>query len=303
MDEAVTNSVLHDSSDSFIPVSAVILATIITIVVLVLSTSYCIWNFSFTIWWAHHRGHIYYHRNSAILSDFNYEYNHAPLDSWSYSVDPRALRVCDEPISFVNPRDVWAPSSRERDLQFQSQQETDDNTAVNLSSNLEGLSAVVESETRVQNGVVQHISEPSGTCDHPKFHLGPSSSTENSNVHTADLENAGSSVAKLGQPAPNQVASQPPLTLICCDTTFPTQAHYNRHRRYHDKPQSCLHCPRDFGTTKDLNRHINDIHERTKVFYCLKQTCRRSRALRGKGFSRKENWKRHMKDAHGVDVN
>jgi len=72
--------------------------------------------------------------------------------------------------------------------------------------------------------------------------------------------------------------------------------------------QPCPHCDRGFETAKDVNRHINGVHETTKRWFCTVARCRYSRSSvgphrtfsHGKGFSRKDNWSRHMKNKHGV---
>lgn len=74
------------------------------------------------------------------------------------------------------------------------------------------------------------------------------------------------------------------------------------HQRYHTKDHKCPYhdCGKGFGTKTHLQRHINDRHEKKKKFHCVVAGCDYSRQG-GKGFPRKDNWKRHMTKIHGVD--
>lgn len=54
-----------------------------------------------------------------------------------------------------------------------------------------------------------------------------------------------------------------------------------------------------FGTKTHLDRHINDKHEKTRKFYCSVSDCPYSRQG-GKSFPRKDNWRRHMQNKHGI---
>lgn len=76
----------------------------------------------------------------------------------------------------------------------------------------------------------------------------------------------------------------------------------SHHRRYHERPHECPHqnCDKRFGTKTHLDRHINDKHKKTRKFHCLEQACPYSRAG-GKGFPRKDNWRRHMINKHGMN--
>jgi hypothetical protein len=74
----------------------------------------------------------------------------------------------------------------------------------------------------------------------------------------------------------------------------------SHHRRYHDRPWSCTHCDRSFGTVTHLNRHVNDKHKQTRKYYCTQPGCDYSRQGT-KSFPRKDNWKRHMRKKHAVE--
>jgi len=111
---------------------------------------------------------------------------------------------------------------------------------------------------------------------------------------------------------PASLASSPVSTqasfLSChisgCLRTFTHNHEYNRHKKSHTHPDKCQHCGRGFETPKDVKRHINDVHETTRRYFCIVSTCRYSRSVHveRKGFSRKENWRRHMRTKHNVEL-
>jgi len=49
-----------------------------------------------------------------------------------------------------------------------------------------------------------------------------------------------------------------------------------------------------------VKRHHNDIHEKVREFVCPVKGCKYARDGKEGGFSRKDNWKRHMKGKHGA---
>ncbi|KAK7426821.1 hypothetical protein QQZ08_006722 [Neonectria magnoliae] len=87
-----------------------------------------------------------------------------------------------------------------------------------------------------------------------------------------------------------------------CSQVFDQPHKLKHHQRYHTKEHKCPYpnCGKGFGTKTHLQRHINDRHERKKKFHCAIQGCDYSRQG-GKGFPRKDNWKRHMTKIHNVD--
>lgn len=88
-----------------------------------------------------------------------------------------------------------------------------------------------------------------------------------------------------------------------CGKQYSLQSELKHHVRHHEKPVACQACPRSFPTTKDLRRHINSVHETTRTWYCTVVGCKFSKistgGVGGKSFTRKDNWRRHMKDIHG----
>ncbi|KAH7176497.1 hypothetical protein EDB81DRAFT_39793 [Dactylonectria macrodidyma] len=87
-----------------------------------------------------------------------------------------------------------------------------------------------------------------------------------------------------------------------CRQVFDQPHKLKHHQRYHTKEHKCTYpgCGKGFGTKTHLQRHINDRHEKKKKFHCAVQGCDYSRQG-GKGFPRKDNWKRHMTKIHNMD--
>ncbi|PHH88831.1 hypothetical protein CDD83_6989 [Cordyceps sp. RAO-2017] len=87
-----------------------------------------------------------------------------------------------------------------------------------------------------------------------------------------------------------------------CQQVFDQPHKLKHHQRYHSKDHKCpyANCEKGFGTKTHLHRHINDRHEKKKKFHCSVPGCDYSRAG-GKGFPRKDNWKRHMIKTHHMD--
>ncbi|EQL03303.1 Zinc finger transcription factor ace1 [Ophiocordyceps sinensis CO18] len=87
-----------------------------------------------------------------------------------------------------------------------------------------------------------------------------------------------------------------------CNQAFDQPHKLKHHQRYHSKDHKCPYdnCGKGFGTKTHLQRHINDRHEKKKKFHCSVQGCDYSR-IGGKGFPRKDNWKRHMTKIHNMD--
>ncbi|KAJ4140175.1 hypothetical protein NW768_001530 [Fusarium equiseti] len=87
-----------------------------------------------------------------------------------------------------------------------------------------------------------------------------------------------------------------------CHQVFDQAHKLKHHQRYHTKDHKCPYpnCGKGFGTKTHLQRHVNDRHERKKKFHCAVPGCDYSRQG-GKGFPRKDNWKRHMTKIHNMD--
>lgn len=82
----------------------------------------------------------------------------------------------------------------------------------------------------------------------------------------------------------------------------PAAANANsHHKRYHERPHECTFrdCGRRFGTRTHLDRHVNDKHSKSRKYHCTEEGCPYS-VPGGKSFPRKDNWRRHMVNKHGV---
>jgi len=90
-----------------------------------------------------------------------------------------------------------------------------------------------------------------------------------------------------------------------CFDKFPKPYLLNRHvKQKHDRPYECTEseeCRAVFGSKKDLDRHINDIHQSNSRFYCPHEGCKYSQE-QGDGFSRKDNRDRHIRTRHSAHL-
>ncbi|CZR66261.1 uncharacterized protein PAC_16162 [Phialocephala subalpina] len=95
----------------------------------------------------------------------------------------------------------------------------------------------------------------------------------------------------------------PPYLCDFCPQTFPQRHQVNTHMKKHTLDFKCdvAGCTSDgFRYRKDRDRHIREKHPEasdSQLFFCPEQTCKHSRE-RGKGFARKDNYRRHVKKAH-----
>ncbi|KAF4339958.1 zinc finger transcription factor ace1 [Fusarium beomiforme] len=134
------------------------------------------------------------------------------------------------------------------------------------------------------------LSTPATQLDTPSPHSGTSSDFRHSVSpgNAASNSSPGNGLHACDEPGCNQVFDQPHKL--------------KHHQRYHTKDHKCPYpnCGKGFGTKTHLQRHVNDRHERKKKFHCAVQGCDYSRQG-GKGFPRKDNWKRHMTKIHNMD--
>lgn len=76
-----------------------------------------------------------------------------------------------------------------------------------------------------------------------------------------------------------------------------TNSKTRKHRARHDRRFPCGTCARRFGTKNDLDRHRATVHHQGAAgFYCDVTGCKR----RGRAFSRKDNFVKHLRDVHGL---
>jgi len=76
----------------------------------------------------------------------------------------------------------------------------------------------------------------------------------------------------------------------------------SHHKRYHERHHPCTYpgCGKRFSTKTHLERHINDKHLIQRKYHCSEADCPYSKAG-GRSFPRKDNWRRHMQNKHGMD--
>ncbi|KAK7422645.1 hypothetical protein QQX98_001433 [Neonectria punicea] len=86
---------------------------------------------------------------------------------------------------------------------------------------------------------------------------------------------------------------------VChCGKAFRRPSDLAKHQKYHIKYFSCLFsgCEKAFATQKDLSRHVR-THRKGDGWRCTVDGCRKAAA--GHVYSRKDNFDRHMRTAHG----
>ncbi|OAA53476.1 zinc finger protein 2 [Niveomyces insectorum RCEF 264] len=102
---------------------------------------------------------------------------------------------------------------------------------------------------------------------------------------------------------PGHLSSSSPRSFACdeCGRAFDQIHKLNHHKRYHDRPHECTvaNCGMRFGTKTHLDRHVNDKHSKSRKYHCTEEGCPYS-VPGGKSFPRKDNWRRHMVNKHGV---
>ncbi|KAF4627761.1 hypothetical protein G7Y89_g10396 [Cudoniella acicularis] len=110
--------------------------------------------------------------------------------------------------------------------------------------------------------------------------------------------------------APHSFGDEPPLpdpSFSCnsCLKTFTTQGQLNTHNKSHTIPFKCTILPCDsegFQYKKGLNRHIASKHRRfvptAPRYHCPHPSCKYSIGGMKDGFSRADNYRRHMRQ-HG----
>jgi hypothetical protein len=145
---------------------------------------------------------------------------------------------------------------------------------------------------------VTHFDGPSDSSTTPAGRT----STEPSSIRTPDTRVTVSPSANSGSPSTISAPASPRPGYSCeeCGRSFDQIHKLNHHKRYHDRKHVCTYdgCDRKFGTKTHLARHINDKHEKKKGFHCPEASCPYYKG--GKAFPRKDNWRRHMQNKHGI---
>ncbi|KAN0110723.1 hypothetical protein V8E51_007110 [Hyaloscypha variabilis] len=73
---------------------------------------------------------------------------------------------------------------------------------------------------------------------------------------------------------------------------------FSHHCRYHNLPFQCLSCQARQATKRELDRHINSVHNLTEKYYCPVTACTRSLSRDGKPFSREDGCRKHVRRRH-----
>lgn len=115
--------------------------------------------------------------------------------------------------------------------------------------------------------------------------------------------NGSASPASNQGSTPRHGSSLSPRVHTCeeCGRVFDQVHKLNHHKRYHERPHECVvaNCGMRFGTKTHLDRHVNDKHSKSRKYHCTEDGCPYS-LPGGKSFPRKDNWRRHMINKHGV---
>ncbi|PVH80355.1 hypothetical protein DL98DRAFT_532139 [Cadophora sp. DSE1049] len=117
----------------------------------------------------------------------------------------------------------------------------------------------------------------------------PSATSSRTSISTSSTSTPSS--------APSSTTSEGSFNCSFCAQTFAQKCLLNRHINTHTKPYKCLfrNCTERRATNRDLKRHMV-VHDPVSApaFLCTEQGC----VYTVKGFKRKDNLKRHMKNIH-----
>lgn len=171
-------------------------------------------------------------------------------------------------------------------------------------------------EERVQpNHLIGHIPYSPRLYDQPSPLIQPSPALPNRQVSEHLQDSADPSIARVtpkGNISAVFACSQCDITfeklyllkyvLLPCSSEHEIDS-YSRHQKSHTlnfKCTSCLNEP-GFRYKKDLDRHRRQIHSEGDRFWCPVEKCKFSRA-KGKGCARRDNYRRHMRDQHKLEI-
>ncbi|KAG5761910.1 hypothetical protein H9Q72_009988 [Fusarium xylarioides] len=200
---------------------------------------------------------------------------------------------------------VHSPTPTQSQIAFKTE-EVDDNQDISMSEipTANHLSPLPDSSIRHPS----YPSDASTPLPGPAFTNPSSLSTPATQLDTPSPHSGTSSDYRHSVSPGNAVSNPSPSngSHACdepgCNQVFDQPHKLKHHQRYHTKDHKCPYpnCGKGFGTKTHLQRHVNDRHERKKKFHCAVQGCDYSRQG-GKGFPRKDNWKRHMTKIHNMD--
>ncbi|POR34169.1 Zinc finger transcription factor ace1 [Tolypocladium paradoxum] len=207
------------------------------------------------------------------------------------SMQPRATRYAQSPTPTEMRVHVKQEHAEDHDIAM-----TDAHVHDNLTP-----STIPESGRHPSYPSDQSTPFPGPGSTDPSSHNTPSTQIDSPTPESMDSSDFRHSVSpQPGVPSPKSGVFH--CTEPGCKQVFGQLHKLKHHQRYHSKDHKCpyANCGKGFGTKTHLQRHINDRHEKKKKFHCSVQDCDYSRA-KGKGFPRKDNWKRHMTKIHNMD--
>lgn len=255
-----------------------------------------------------------------------------PMDIDDQSnVNPEILRTSHSPPTlpetFVDPMAIMAPTNDREKYAFNTKElDRIENSTSPPTIPMDYSSPAPVDETKpyepselYEDSEEEDVSSETGTMTaHDQGRMdGPSdsstpaglSSTDQSSGRTPDTRITPSPSpmppikAESTASSPENMSASPKPILHCaeCGRTFDQIHKLNHHKRYHERRHVCMYegCDKKFGTKTHLDRHINDKHEKKKGFHCPEAGC--PYYMGGKVFPRKDNWRRHMQNKHGIN--
>lgn len=79
----------------------------------------------------------------------------------------------------------------------------------------------------------------------------------------------------------------------------------SRHQANHIRPSKCKQCNKGFPSPKDVERHVNSVHNNTIKYFCPHDYCRDALKPQKEdwvqwGFRRKDHWLKHLRTEHNA---
>jgi len=214
---------------------------------------------------------------------------------------PIHIRIQHSPsFDGIAPSFLWLPTQLEQANLFQASQNVIQNSDPSIVRQVVDIPAPVVLDAHLSEMEIS-ISQDLSQNDDSEYHMEESQIPPQANALLLNPINPAVEAAE----EPGSEPESPTGGLLQCDApdcgkSFTSQSVYSHHVRYHLKPHKCESCQRGFGTSKDLRRHINDVHETLKKYYCSISDCKYSRnAEEGSFFARRSNRRRHVREIHG----
>ncbi|KAF2763136.1 hypothetical protein EJ05DRAFT_506764 [Pseudovirgaria hyperparasitica] len=110
--------------------------------------------------------------------------------------------------------------------------------------------------------------------------------------------NAGDRLSPQSAKSSRRPREQNGYSCDICRSTFDRECDLNRHKKIHldnhRRPIKCPDCDKGFLYPKDLKRHQSTHTASERTFFCPVAGCKSN----ANGFTRKDNYKRHMRSKH-----